>query len=138
MPIATIVKFATASSQAAVPDPSPLDMSGRAVQGGMTVKRTPIWESAFTAADGTEKKAYIGDRIELTVRFENIPGSLASSIQTKCSGQSVWITYLDPNQVEAKFDKPSINAVIDWEDDTGVQYWTLDLTAVCPLAGNGL
>jgi hypothetical protein len=115
------------------------DLTGYTIAGQVKIDKTPVWsDTTFKAVTGKEHKTYLGCRVQLSASFENLTASQAAAIQTACAASSVSITYLDPTPVTAYFDRPSVSAAVEWEDNGHNQYWSLSFQAVCPLLGDGL
>lgn len=115
-----------------------VDLSGYTLQGQVKVNRTPVYANqSFTNVKGVVRKRFLGWKIDISATFGDLPQAVVAQIMTACKSD-VSITYLDPNETTATFERPSVSSAVEWESDEDTQFWSVSLSATCPLLGDGL
>lgn len=115
-----------------------VDLSGYTLQGQVKVNRTPVYsDQSFKNVKGVVRKRFLGWKFDLSADFGDLPKDVVSQIMTACEND-VSITFLDPNETTATFERPSVSSAVEWESDEDTQFWSVSLSATCPLLGDGL
>lgn len=115
-----------------------VDLSGYTLQGQVKVNKSPVYAGqSFTNVKGVVRKRFLGWKLDLSASFGNLPRDVVAQIMTACESD-VSITFLDPNETTATFERPSVSSAVEWESDEDTQFWSISLSATCPLLGDGL
>ena len=115
-----------------------VDMSAYALRGQVRVDTAPVYaDQSFTNVLGQKKKTFLGNSISIQASFEDLPYDVVARVQAACASD-VSITFLNPGEVTATFERPAVSTAVEWESDPDTQYWSLAISAVCPLNGGYL
>ena len=115
-----------------------VDMSQYALRGQIRIDKTPVYDESqsFVNVLGQTVRTYLGDRISLSASFEDLPYPVVSAVQTACASD-VSMTFLNPGEVTAVFERPAVSTAVEWEKDANTQYWSLSISAECTLLNGG-
>ena len=115
-----------------------VDLSGYTLQGKVNVNKSPVYAGqSFTNVKGVVRKKFLGWKLDISAAFGDLPKDVVARIMTACEND-VSITFLDPNETTATFERPSVSSAVEWESDEDTQFWSVSLSATCPLLGDGL
>ena len=94
-----------------------LDVSDYVLSGyKMNVKS--VYDNGFTAADGTEHKTRICDKITISADLGMLDAATAAAVTAKVQTDTIDVTYGSPGNVhQATFYKPQISAEMIVEGD---------------------
>lgn len=115
-----------------------VDLSMIAEQEGVRIHTAPVYGEKFTNVLGKERKKLIGESIDISAEFGNVPEELAKKIVSACENDNIPVEFKNPNTVTAIFDRPSVDAVPSFAASEDERYWNISLSMVCPLKGDGL
>jgi len=85
---------------------------------GYKVQIKPVYDSGFTAADGSEHKTRICDKIHISADLEGLDRTTAVAVMAKCAAETLTVTFGSPSTTQAVFNKPEVQAEMVVEGDT--------------------
>ena len=115
-----------------------VDLSDITEQEGVDISTSPVYGAEFTSITGKKWKKVLGESVSISASFNNLPEDKAAAIVNACKNDTVTVTYKDPTDQTAVFDRPNIRSVPDFAASEDERYWNISVDMTCPLKGDGL
>ena len=115
-----------------------VDLSMITEQEGVDINTSPVYGAEFTSITGKKRKKLLGESVSISASFNNLPEDKAAAIVNACKNDTVTVTYKDPTEQTAVFDRPNIRSVPDFAASKDERYWNISVDMTCPLKGDGL
>ena len=115
-----------------------VDLSDITEQEGVDINTSPVYGAEFKSITGKKRKKVLGESVSISASFNNLPEDKAAAIVNACKNDTVTVTYKDPTDQTAVFDRPNIRSVPDFAASKDERYWNISVDMVCPLKGDGL
>lgn len=104
------------------------DISEYCTRDNIQISQSPVYASqTLTTITGAVKKKKLGVKYSISLNLEDIPDDLKKSIWSKCSG-NVTVSFAAAGITTALFEEPNISAKLMYKDDSGVYYWSIDIS----------
>ena len=115
-----------------------VDLSMITEQEGVDINTSPVYGAEFTSITGKKRKKLLGESVSISASFNHLPEDKAAAIVNACKNDTVAVTYKDPTEQTAVFDRPNIRSVPDFAASENERYWNISVDMTCPLKGDGL
>lgn len=115
-----------------------VDLSDITEQEGVDINTSPVYGAKFTSVTGKKRKKVLGENVSISASFNHLSETQAAAIVSACKNDTVTVTYKDPTEQTAVFDRPNIRSVPDFAASEDERYWNISVDMTCPLKGDGL
>lgn len=102
------------------------------------VRTSPVFGAEFTNAKGKKRRNILGQQVDISAAFYDIPAGIAAALVQACSKDRVEVSCSYPINCNGEFERPSVNAEMSFLGSDGVRHWNISLSMTCPLMGDGL